>query len=84
VARKCEVEATAWNANNQEAVVSFSWSTRNPAIATVSPKPGFDTMIAQVSGMSEGTTTLRVQVNGQPELVMERTLTVIKSNNPDL
>lgn len=80
--RDCAVEAEARDANNQVVVAGFSWSTGDQAIATVSPKPGFDTMIADVSGVSAGITTLRVEISGRPELAAEAALTVLDSNNP--
>ncbi len=64
----CEIEAEARDANSQVVVENFSWSTRHPAIASVSPKPGFDTMIADVSGLRVGLTTLRVEISGRPEV----------------
>lgn len=82
--RRCQIEAEARDANNRVVVAGFSWSTGDPAIATVSPKPGFDTMIAEVSGVTVGITTLRVEISGQPELAAERSLTVLDSNNPNL
>ncbi len=82
--RECQVEAEARDANNQVVVAGFSWSTGNQAIATVSPKPGFDTMIAEVSGVSQGSTTLRVEIAGRPELALEANLAVLDSNNPNL
>lgn len=81
--RKCEIEAEARDANDQVVVAGFSWSTGDQRIATVSPKPGFDTMIAEVSGVNEGETTLLVEVSGRPELALEAELTVLDSNSPD-
>ncbi|MGH7550687.1 MAG: hypothetical protein ACREK3_08040 [Gemmatimonadota bacterium] len=76
----CEVVAEARDANGQVVVEHFSWSTGNLAIATVSPKPGFDTMIADVSGGSVGVTTLRVEIAGRPEVTpQEIGLTVFPS-----
>lgn len=82
--RDCEVEATAWDANNQEVFVGFIWSTVNPAVATVIPKSGFDTMVAEITGVSVDTTSLIIEVGGQPDLVVIRKVFVIPSNNPDL
>lgn len=81
--RSCEVEATAWDDNSREVLVAFQWSTANPAVATVSPKPGFDTIVAQVTGVSVDTTSLTVSVGGQPELMVVDTLSVVPSNNPN-
>ncbi|MGH8545422.1 MAG: hypothetical protein ACREX3_17710, partial [Gammaproteobacteria bacterium] len=81
--RKCEIEAEARDANDQVVVAGFSWSTGDQTVATVSPKPGFDTMIAEVSGVNEGETTLLVEVSGRPELALEAELTVLDSNDPN-
>lgn len=80
--RSCEVEATAWDDNSREVLVAFQWSTANPAVATVSPKPGFDTIVARVTGVTVDTTSLMVSVGGQPELMVVDTLIVIRSNAP--
>lgn len=64
----CELEAEARDANSQVVIENFSWSTGDPGIASVSPKPGFDTMIADVSGLRVGLTTLRVEIAGRPEV----------------
>lgn len=82
--RKCEIEAEARDANNQVVVVGFTWTTGDPTIATVSLKPGFDSVVAVVSGVTVGKTTVRVEVSGRPELSSERDLFVLNSNNPDL
>lgn len=82
--RKCQIEAEARDANNQVVVAGFTWTTGNQTIATVSPKPGFDSMVAEVSGVMAGVTTLLVEVSGQPELAVERGLSVLDSNNPNL
>ena len=78
--RSCEVEATAWDDNSREVQVAFQWSTANSAVATVSPKPGFDTIVARVTGVTVDTTSLIVSVGGQPELMVVDTLIVIRSN----
>lgn len=78
--RSCEVEATAWDDNSREVLVAFQWSTANPTVATVSPKPGFDTIVARVTGVTVDTTSLTVSVGGQPELMVVDTLIVIASN----
>lgn len=84
VGRECETEAMALDANGDEVVSAFAWTTGDPSIATVSPKPGFDTTIGEVRGVAVGNTTLEVHVGGQPDLSVVSELSVIPSNNPGL
>ena len=83
-ARDCELEAQAFDDNSREVRAGFAWSTGDPSIATVAPKPGFDTTIAQITGVEIGETTIRVELASDPDVFAVRDLTVIPSNNPDL
>lgn len=82
--RDCELEAQAFDDNSREVRAGFSWSTGDPSIATVALKPGFDTTIAQITGVEVGTTTIRVELAGTPDVFAVRDLTVIPPNDKDL
>jgi hypothetical protein len=84
VGRDCELTATAVDDQGQEVRTGFAWTTGDPSIATVAPKPGFDTIIAEVTGVQIGKTTIRVEVGADPDVFVVRELTVIRSSNPDL
>lgn len=84
VGRDCELTAMAFDDNGQEVRVGFAWSTGDPTIATIAPKPGFDTTVAQITGVQVGTTTIRAEVAAHAEVFITRDLSVIPSNNPDL
>jgi hypothetical protein len=84
VGRDCELTATAFDDNSQEVRTGFAWTSGDPSIATVAPKPGFDTTVAEITGVEVGITTIRVEVGADPDVFAVRDLTVIPSNNPDL
>lgn len=50
----------------------------------VAPKPGFDTTVAEITGVQIGLTTIRVEVGAHPDVFVVHDLTVIRSSNPDL
>lgn len=78
--RDCELIATGFDDNGQEVRAGFTWSTGNPSIATVAPKPGFDTTVAQITGVEVGETTIRVELGADPDVFAVRDLTVILPN----
>ena len=80
VDRDCELKAQAFDDNSREVRAGFSWSTGNPSIATVAPKPGFDTTVARITGVEIGTTTIRVELAAEPDVFAVRDLSVIPSN----
>jgi hypothetical protein len=82
--RECELEAKAFDDNSREVRAGFAWSTGNPSIATVSPKPGFDTTVAEITGVEVGETTIRVELAGSSDVFAVRDLTVIPPNDKDL
>lgn len=73
----CELAATAFDDNGQEVRTGFAWSTGDPSIATVASKPGFDTTIAEVTGVDAGVTTIRVEVGADSDVFTTRDLTVL-------
>jgi len=84
VGRDCELTATAVDDQGQEVRTGFAWTTGDPSIATVAPKPGFDTTVAEITGVQIGLTTIRVEVGAHPDVFVVHDLTVIRSSNPDL
>ena len=84
VGRDCELTATAVDDQGQEVRTGFAWTTGDPSIATVAPKPGFDTTVAEITGVQIGLTTIRVEVGTHPDVFVVHDLTVIRSSNPDL
>ena len=54
-----------------------------PPVEEVYP-PGFDTTVAEVTGVQIGLTTIRVEVGAHPDVFVVHDLTVIRSSNPDL
>lgn len=83
VGRDCELMAMAFDDNGQEVRAGFAWTTGNTSIATVAPKPGFDTTVAEITGVAVGTTTIRVEVGADPDVFRVRNLTVLPPNNPN-
>lgn len=84
VGRDCELTATAFDDNGREVRTGFAWSTGDPSIATVAPKPGFDTTVAEITGVDVGSTTIRVELGADPGVFATRGLSVLPSNNPGL
>ena len=84
VGRDCELTATAVDDQGREVRTGFAWTTGDPSIATVAPKPGFDTTVAEITGVQIGLTTIRVEVGAHPDVFVVHDLTVIRSSNPDL
>lgn len=83
VGRDCELLAQAFDQNSREVRAGFAWTVEDPGIATVAPKPGFDTTVAEISGVEVGSTTIRVEIGADPDVFTVRELTVIPSNNPN-
>lgn len=81
--RDCELFAAGFDANGDEVRTAYDWSTGNTAIATVAPKPGFDSTVAVITGLQVGATTIRVEVAGDSDVFDVAGLNVIPSNNPN-
>ncbi|HKY61035.1 MAG TPA: hypothetical protein VJP59_08495 [Gemmatimonadota bacterium] len=77
VGSDCELEAMAFDDNGQAVRAGFGWSTGDPSIATVAPKPGFDTTVAEITGVAAGRTTIRVRLSADPDVFTTRELSVI-------
>ena len=82
VSSRCEATATAFDENGREIVKAFQWSVGNPERARIENKPGFDSTVVIVTGLSAGNTTLRVEVRTQPEVFDVDPLSVVPDNNP--
>jgi hypothetical protein len=80
VGQDCELTAAGFDDNGREVRAGFTWSTGNPSIATVSPKPGFDTTVARITGVQVGETTIRVELGAEPDVFAVRDLIVILPN----
>lgn len=80
VGRDCELMAKAFDDNGQEVRTGFVWSTGDPSIATVAPKPGFDTTVARITGVEVGETTIRVELGTESDVFAVRDLIVILPN----
>lgn len=77
VGTDCELEAMAFDDNGREVRAGFGWSTEDPSIATVAPKPGFDTTVAEITGVAVGRTTIQVRLAADPDVFTTRELSVI-------